>query len=296
MGNFVRKILNFGCSSIDYNNDYICIAGDKIGLIDKSNSNLIFKVSGIKNIISVCMDNKNIYAKKTNGTYYVIDILTHSIIEKITPIGKYEGAQDFSIYILRNGVIFDLLNLDNGQFCAITYDFNKKKQVTLTIPINLNYSCVNYVVENEKIYLLFKERFCENDDILKCSYIAIDTVKMEIRDRLCFSFKRSSFPLGLISKEWILLKNMQIVNIHTLNRLEKLNGIENEATEYGYFYKIIPIDNNSFILLFSKAVFVYDLQKNKLIKNFFGEYFSSALRIDNKLYIGTWEGTFETEL
>ena len=124
----MRKILNFGCSSMDYNKDYICFAGDQIGLIDKSNGNLLFKISSVKNIISVCIDEKNIYAKKTNGTYYIIDIPTHCIIEKINLMGKYSEAQDFPIYLLRDGVIFDLLNLENGELCAIKYDFYKKTQ------------------------------------------------------------------------------------------------------------------------------------------------------------------------
>ena len=60
MGDFVRKILNFGCSSMDYNKDYICFAGDQIGLIDKSNGNLLFKKYSDKNIISVFIDEKKI--------------------------------------------------------------------------------------------------------------------------------------------------------------------------------------------------------------------------------------------
>lgn len=281
---------------MDYNDDYICIAGDKIGLIDKSNGNLIFKISSVKNIISVCIDEKNIYAKKTNGVYYIVDIQTHSIIEKINLMGEYSEVQDFPIYILRNGVVFDLLNLDNGEFCAVKYDFNKKTQETLTIPLSWNYSCINYVVENGKTYLLFKERSCESKDIIKCPYIVLDTEKMEVVDKTCFSFEHSNFPFGLISREFILLKNMQIVNIHTPNRLQILNEINQGTNKYGYFYKIVPLDYYSFILVFSKVVFVYDLQQNKLIRQFFGEYLSNALCVNNILYIGTWEGTFEVQL
>ena len=296
MGDFVRKILNFGCSSMDYNKDYICFAGDQIGLIDKSNGNLLFKISSVKNIISVCIDEKNIYAKKTNGTYYIIDIPTHCIIEKINLMGKYSEAQDFPIYLLRDGVIFDLLNLENGKLCAIKYDFYKKTQEILTIPIGSNYSCVNYVVENEKIYLLFKERYCKSRDIIECPYIVIDQKKMEITDRTCFSFESTNFPFGLVSKEFILLKNLQIVNIYALNRFGIRNEIGHEINKYGYFYKIIPIDKNSFILVFSKAVFVFDLQENKLIQKCSGKYLSSALCVDHKLYIGTWEEVFEVQL
>ena len=52
---------------------------------------------------------------------------------------------------------------------------------------------------------------------------------------------------------------------------------------------------NNLILVFSNAVFVYDIEKRVLLNRYDCVYGSAANIIDERIYIGTWDGLFVIE-
>lgn len=292
MGNIVKNFFSFGCSGIASNNNYICAAGDKIGIISKSNSSLSKTISGIRNVSSVCLDEKRIYAKKTNGTLYVFDLATQSLLEKHDCLINSKSAQDFPIYSIGEGVILDLLYLNNEQHFLTKYSFLQNITEKIAIPISSDYVCSNYLFESGNAYLLFKEKCFANKFKTNCLYVIVDTETMKMINMKSFSFEHKIHPYGLIDKNYLLLNNMQIVNIKSSERV-LLSTSNFEQSDPGYFCRIIPSFENVFILVFSKTVVVYNLHQNNTICKYCGKYFSSALYDNGKLYIGTWDGMFE---
>lgn len=290
----MKKILNFGCSSISYNEDYICAAGNVIELISRESNKKVYRISGCKNTISTAIDSKHIYAKNTSGQYFVFDLETGLLISKTKCREKENSSNDYNFSRIENGVIFDILISKSGDTCAVKYDLLKNSYEELYLADN-NFRCKNYILNNDNAYFLFTEKCFLNKEKPKCIYFEVDFRSMKIKTEKIFSLENAVCPLALVSSHSILTKDKEIVDINTLERFPTILKKYFENNDLGYKYSIIPARKEDVILVYSKKVLVYNLKFNEITNNFKsekGDCCSCAEIIDSKLYVGTWNGLF----
>lgn len=290
----MRKILNFGCSSIAYNDKYICAAGNIIVTLNRDDFKEKHHISGYRNIISLDIDSQYIYAKNTSGQYFLFDLETGSLITKGKCVEKENSSNDYIFFRTETGVILDILVSKSGDTYAVKYDLLKNSYEKLYLTDN-NFRCKNYILNGNKAYLLFIEKCFINKEKPKCIYFQIDLKSMKIIKETTFSLEHSDNPLALVSPNFILTEGKEIIDINTLEKYPTRLKEYFKNNDLGYKYRIIPKSSESIILVYSKEVLVYNLNLDKIICNFKcekGDCCSCAEIIDSNLYVGTWSGFF----
>ena len=121
----MKKILNFGCSSIAYNENYICVAGNIIETINRDSFKEKYRISDCRNIISLDIDAQYIYAKYTSGHYFLFELETGSLVAKEKCVEKENSSNDYNFFKIETGVILDILISKNGDVYAVKYDLLK---------------------------------------------------------------------------------------------------------------------------------------------------------------------------
>lgn len=294
----MRRILNFGCSCIAYNENYICTAGNIIGTINRDDFKEKHRISGYRNIISLDIDSQYIYAKNTSGQYFLFDLETGSLVTKGKCVEKENSSNNYNFFRTETGVILDILVSKSGDNYAVKYDLLKNSYEKLYLA-DSDFRCKNYILNGNKAYFLFIEKCFMNKEEPKCIYFQIDFESMEIKEKTTFSPEQSDTPLALVSPNSILTESKEIIDVNTLKKHPTILKDYFEINELGYKYRIIPKSNESIILVYSKEVLVYNLNLDKIIYNFKcekGDCCSCAEIIDNNLYVGTWSGFFVATL
>lgn len=290
----MKKLLNFGCSSIAYNDKYICAAGNIIGTLNRDDFKEKHRISGYRNIISMVIDSQYIYTKNTSGQYFLFDLKTGSLVTKGKCVEKENSSNDYNFFRIETGVILDILISKSGDTYAVKYDLLKSSYEKLYLTDN-NFRCKNYILNGNKAYFLFIEKYFMNKEKPKCIYFQIDLKSMKIIKETTFSLEHSDNPLALVSSNSILTEDKEIIDFNTLEKYPTRLKEYFKNNDLGYKYRIIPKSNESIILVYSKKVLVYNLKLNEITDNFNcekGDCCSCAEIIDNNLYVGTWNGFF----
>lgn len=292
----MKKVLSFGCSTIAHNNAYICVGGNQIGIIDRSSGMVLKTIKGVKNITSLKMNDEYIYAKTTNGIYYIFDLKTQELQYKDYCRERLNTSHDGKFFLYEREIILDVLKLKDEVFYLIKYDFVSRVCEKVCVS-KFGYSrkdwCVDFI--DRKAYILFVEKCCLNHSQTN-SYISIvniDTLEIEAEIPLIFEY--GVIPIGLVNTHSILLNNMQIIDTSSLERilLDSYNCFRDETC--GYFVRMEMAYEKLLILVFSKCVFIYNLLSGNMIQKCDCQYGHNAMCIDEKIYIATWEGLFLVE-
>ncbi len=288
----MKKILKFGCGPIAYNDNFICSGGNKIGVINPETDEVCATLTGIKNISSLSMDEKYIYAKSTTGVYGMFDLETNSLIHKGSCRGREYTSHDGDFFCINEGIILDILSFKDKNIYAVKYNFftNDYEKVFLT---DNNFTCYNRIFDNteRKIYFLFTENCCLNKKQTNCRFFIINVDKLIIEKEFSINFEFGIFPVSLIHSQYILLNNMEILDIITNKRFLLDSNNYYKSSESGYFLKA-RLTGTNLILVFSETIFIYNFEKRQLTNKFNCEYCFNAKIINNKLYIATWNGLF----
>lgn len=292
MGFGMKKIAKFGCAEICYNGQYICTGGNKIGVIDPKTDEICATLTGIKNISSLSMDENYVYAKSTSGVYGMFDLKTFTLTQKGSCRARERTAHDGDFFCIDEGVVLDVLTFKDENMYAVKYNFLTDKSEHVLLTDNM-FTCFHRVYDkNErKAYFLCVEKRFINKPQTNCCLFIIDVNDLTIEKQLHISFEHGAYPRTLLNSQYVLLNNMEVVNISNDERF--LLDVNNcfEEKENGYFLKA-KLFNSSLIIVLSKKVLVYDLKKCLLVKKYTCEYGANAVLINNKLYISTWNGFF----
>lgn len=292
----MKKILNFGCGAIAYDEQYIAAAGNKIGLVNRKTDEMCDTLTGVKNIISIKIRDGYIYAKTTLGMYYMFDLTTQQLQYKGYCQEKKNSSHDGKFFVYAKGIIFDILSLVDGQCYFIKYDCLLGKYEKVCVAKS-NFSCkdwwVNY--QERKAYILLLERCCLNHPKTN-SYVSVVNINnLQVETEIPIIFEHGIMPIGFININSILLNNMQIYDIDSCaKQVLDFNNYFQDAS-CGYFVRMNSDGNRNLILIFSKCIFIFDLITKQLCKSYVCQYGDNAIYIDGKVYIATWDGLFLAE-
>lgn len=289
----MKKILNFGCGEIAYNEKYICAGGNRIGILERPDGEHIGTITGTKNISSLAIDDTYIYVKSTTGIYAIFDLETKERKYNGYCKKKLNTSHDGKIFLYEKGVILDVLRFKDEKYHLIKYNFASGSYMEICIT-NSDFVpkdwCIDYA--ERKAYILFVETCCLNHSQTNCSIVMIDIDTFQIEKELQLAFRDKSVPVGLVDKNHILLNNMQIFDTETAKK-KALNTHNLFADETcGYFSKMHLLSKEKLFLVFSKHIFIYDFINGTTIKDFACRYGCDAIEIDGKIYIATWDGLF----
>ena len=292
----MKKVLKFGCGSIAYNNDYIFAGANKIGIIDRKTNNVCGFLSGMRNITSISMDKQYVYAKTTTGIYGAFNLEPQELEYKGYCREKKNTSHDGKIFCIESGVILDLLSLKDENKYAVKYNIFTKSYEKVCLS-NSNFHCYSWNVDfqSRKAFYLFVKTRRSKHEKTNCIFKTVNVDSLEIESEIAFDFENGIFPKRLINSHSVLLSNMQIADIYTKERymLDSVNRFNNP--DCGYFVSMSVSSKNNLILVFSNAVFVYDIEKRVLLNRYDCVYGSAANIIDERIYIGTWDGLFVIE-
>ena len=290
----MKQLLKFGCGPIAYNDNFICSGGNKIGIIHPETDEVCATLTGIKNITSLSMDEKYVYAKSTTGVYGMFDLETNSLIHKGSCRGRKDSAHDGTFFCIGEGIVLDIIQLKDNNWYVVKYDFSinsyEKQYIT-----NNNFYCVNRILDYDKKLLCFcfqeKDTYSNMGNQIK-RYYAVNIDDLSVKSEI--DLNPETGIMGLVSPHSMLLTNMKIVDIFTDSSfiLDIHNYYLDKSIDLGYFCNFGLSENNHLILAFSKVVFFYDTEKRRLIKKIDCEYGFGGAIINNKLYVATWDGFF----
>ncbi len=289
---FLKKLLNFGCGSMAYNQRYLGVAGNQIGLIDRVTGE-VSKWHGAENIASLQMDDEYIYEKTTSGTYYVFNLETKVLQYKGYCREKKSSSHDGKFFLYAKGIVLDVLSFKNGERYIVKYNLETQTYERTRVSAS-NYVCKDWYVDYDarKAYLLFTETCCLNHEQTNCyiSSVNIDTLQIETETLL--SFEHGVFPIGLLHTNLVLLNNMQIADTAAPKRIcmDSNNYFQNKT--YGYFVRLHIQPNRQILFVFSKGVLFYDYNVQKLLRVYPCQYGDNAMCLDGKIFIATWNGLF----
>lgn len=288
----MEKLLRFGCGSMAYNQRYLGVAGNQIGLIDRV-TGAVSKWRGAKNITSMQMDDAYIYEKTTSGTYYVFDLKTKSLQYKGYCREKKATAQDGKFFLYEAGVVLDVLFLKDDAYYFVKYNLETQAYEKRRV-CDSDCFCTDWFVDyaERKAYLLFTEKCCLNHPQTNCriSVVNIDTLQIETETPMTLAY--GTVPIALIDAHSVLLKNMQIVDTNTGTFVPLNLRVQASADLYGYYVRTHVSPHNWLLLVFSKCVLLYDLVANVLLKSYTCQYGDNAICLDGNIYIATWDGLF----
>lgn len=293
----MKKISKMGTNSIIYNEDYICIGGDKLEILERNTQKCISKFSDIKNVLCMQMNQKYIIVKSTIGAYYIIDLTKKTLIKKVAFKGAKKTHQSKKFFLHNNFIIFDIMKLIDNKLYFVLYDLENKNHNKIEL-IEGGFYCQDYIIdfEKERAVILLTQTNSLNNQYTNCILIIVDIFKMLVVEKRNVVFQHGLFPVGLLDNDTILLKNMSLYSISTTQEFDfnLFNGFVNN--ENGYFVKLERISSAQIALIFSNNVLLYNIEKMILEKEIKGSNCSSFSIIDNNCYLGTWDGFFdETE-
>lgn len=288
----MEKLLRFGCGSMAYNQRYLGVAGNQIGLIDRV-TGAVSKWNGAKNITSLQMDDTYIYEKTTSGTYYVFDLKTKSLQYKGYCCEKKATAHDGKFFLYEAGVVLDVLSLKDDAYYFVKYNLETQAYEKLRV-CDSDCFCTDWFVDyaERKAYLLFTEKCCLNHPQTNCriSVVNIDALQIETETPMTLAY--GTVPIALIDAHSVLLKNMQIVDTNTGTFVPLDLNVQTQADSRGYYVRARTLPHNRLLLVFSKCVLLYDLVANVLLKSYTCQYGDNAMCLDGNIYIATWDGLF----
>lgn len=293
----MKKLLKFGCGPISYNDNFICSGGNKIGVLDIETNEICATLTGIKNISSLSMDKKYVYAKSTNGVYGMFDLESNSLVYKGSCRDRKDTSHDGTFFCVDEGVVLDIIQLKDNNWYVIKYNFftnNYEKQYIT----NNDFYCQNRILDYDKKLLCFwfieKGTYNNNGNRIKL-YYAVNIDDLSVESEMNLNFETGI--LGLISYHSVLLTNMKIVDIFTNSGLllDTHNYYLDKSIDLGYFCNFGLTENSHLILAFSKSILFYNTKKCQLIKKIDCKNGFGGAIINNKLYIATWNGLFLAE-
>lgn len=298
-GREMKKILKFGCGpTIAYNKNFICSGANKVGIIKRSTNEVCGFLTGIKNISSISMDDEYAYVKTTTGIYGMFDLESQSLECRGYCRDRQNDSHDGDFFCVDKGVVLDVLTFKDENWYAVKYNFYTKSYEKVFL-LNNSFHCGSRFKEidyaKRKLYFLFKEKCCLNKPQTNCHLSVVNVDNLTVESELDFSFEYGVFPIALINSHLVLLNNMEVADVYTGERflLDSYNYYK--ASESGYFVCLGNSTDNNLILVFSKVILVYDMEKRQLIKKYECKYGFGAAQIDDKFYITTWEGLFLVE-
>lgn len=145
----MKKILNWGCGAIAYNEKYIAVAGNKIGLIDRETSKLCGTLIGGNNITDLEIKDGYAYAKTTLGVYYMFDLTMQQLQCNGYCREKKNSSHDGKLYVYTTGIILDVLSFKDDQYYFIKYDFTSGKCEKVCVAKS-DFSCKDWRVDYRK--------------------------------------------------------------------------------------------------------------------------------------------------
>lgn len=292
----MKKILKIGCGSISYNEDYICAGGNRIGFIDRKTNEVCHLLSGIKDVISTSIDEEYLYVKTTNGIYSAYNLKKQEFEFKGFCKEKRRTSHDNKFFCINNGVILDVLDLEDSNWYAIKYNLIKNSYEKLFL-INQKYYCCDWNIDykNQNAVFIFVETNSSDKIKTNCVFLVMNLKKFEIVSKTSLVFEHNITPKCLINSNNLLLSNMEIINIYTNKRflLDESNQFDN--INNGYFNGYSLSIKHELLLIFSKKIYIYDIKNKSLLYDFDCEYGSTGALIDNKIFIGTWNGLYLLE-
>lgn len=292
----LEKLLRFCCGSMAYNQRYLGVAGNQIGLIDRV-TGAVSKWRGAKNITSMQMDDAYIYEKTTSGTYYVFDLQTKSLQYKGYCREKKATAHDGKFFLYEAGVVLDVLSLKDDAYYFVKYNLETQAYEKRRV-CDSDYFCTDWFVEyaERKAYLLFKEKCCLNRPQTNCRLSVVNIDTLQIETEIPMTLAHGTVPIALIDAHSVLLKDMQIVDTNTGTFVPLALNVQTQADSRGYYVRARTLPHNRLLLIFSKCVLLYDLSAHTLLKSYPCQYGDNAICLDGNIYIATWDGLFtETE-
>ena len=289
----MKKILSFGCGVITCNEKYIAAAGNKIGLVNRATGEICGTLTGVRNVTDIKLNDGYVYAKTTTGMYYMFDSETQELQYKGYCCEKRNSSHDGEFHVYAKGIILDILSLKDEQYYFVKYNFTLQKHEKVSVAKS-NFSCKDWWVDYQrrKAYILFLQKCCLNYSQTNCCISVVDIDNLQITEEKTIIFENGIMPIGLINTHSILLNNMQIYEVDSLEKenLGSHNYFQDKSC--GYFVRMHSDGNKNLILIFSKCVFVFDLTTKKMYKSYPCQYGDNAVCIDGKIYIATWDGLF----
>lgn len=293
----MKKILNFGCGAIAYNEKYIAVAGNKIGLIDRATSKVCGTLTGKNNVTDLEIKDRYAYVKTTLGVYYMFDLTTQQLQCNGYCREKKNSNHDGKLYVYTTGTILDVLSFKDDQYYFVKYDFTSRKCEKVCVAKS-DFSCKDWWIDYQKrrAYILFLEKCCLNHPKTNCYISVVNIDNFEIEVEMPIILEHGIMPIGLINTQSILLNNMEIYDIFASAKkaLDSDNYFKDASC--GYFVRMNSDGNRNLILIFSKCVFVFDLITKKLCQSYACRYGDNAICIDGKIYIATWDGLFLSDV
>lgn len=290
----MKQLLKFGCGPITYNSSYICSGGNKIGIVDIKTDESCATLTGIKNITSLSMDEKYVYAKSTSGVYGMFDLETNSLIHKGSCRERKDSAHDGKFFCIGEGIIVDIIRLKDNNWYVVKYNFftNSYEKQFIT---DDNFFCGKRILDykNKLLCFLFEEKFTNNNKGNRIKrYYAVNIDDLSVESAIDLNLETGI--LGLASPRSVLLTNMKIVDVFTNSGflLDTHNYYLDKSVDLGHFRNLEFTEEKHLILVFSNSVLFYNTEKCQLIKKIDCEYGSNGTIINNKLYIATWNGLF----
>ena len=294
----MKKILRFDCGEIAYDEKYIAVTGNRVGLIDRTTDevlNVITKAG--KNIIGMKIMDGYIYTKTTVGTYYMYNLKEN----ELAGYGYCKERQNTSfsgnIFVYSKGVILDILPLKDEQYYLVKYDFLSKTYEKVCIA-KANYCCRDWLIDYQEreVYILSLEKNWMNQAQTNCYISVVNIDDLRIKTVITVNLKKSTTPIMLIDKTNILLKDMKIYNtdskeMRIFNSYDCLND-----RSLGYLSSFYLDGKENLILTFSNRVLIFNLKTGELYKSYPCQYGDSAVLIDGKVYIATWKGLFVDDI
>lgn len=291
----MKQLLKFGCGPITYNENYICAGANKIGIINPETDEVCATLTGIKNITSLSMDKKYVYAKSTTGIYGIFDSESNSLIHKGSCRGRNDTSHDGHFFCIDDGVILDVLNLKDENMYVVKYNFYKNNYEKLYLT-NHMFTCFNRIYDKTKrrAYLLCKEKTIIKKPNVYCKFFVIDVDNLSIEEELDLTFKDGFSPLKLVNPNLILISSMELQNIHT-GEPSSFGFSDYDNNQKNLYILEAKILGDYLILVSCDIILVFNINQCKLINKYNCKNGVNAILIDTKLYISTWNGLFLTD-
>lgn len=298
MGFRMKKMLNYYCDEIDYNNETIAVGANKITLLNRFDGTVIHSFKGIKDIASLKLDEDYVYVKSTSGLYYMFSLENYQIINKGQCKEKMPSSHDGKFFVYEKGKVLDILDFKDKCYYLIKYNFFTTKYQKLCVSES-DFYCRNWRVNynQSKAYLLFTKKQIVKNPKIECYLSIIDFDTMLVEKNICFSMSCDKRIMGLLSDTSILLNDFSIYHIDT-QEYDRLNFDINFVDKtYGYFVTINYCSKtNKLLVVYSKKVLLFDLKSKEFISDYSAEYIDNAEYIDGKVYIATWNGLFVDDI
>lgn len=281
------------CYNIVTCEKHICILGNGIGIYNKHDFKLIYRINDMRNCFSaVFIDEDNVVVKNTLGTYNIYNISTQTCVKTINIKEQKKEAQDTEFILSHdNYFIYDIISTRvQSQKKLFIIDIMNDRYDSIELftdtrlPINLQYDHISKAVLF--MHTMPVDGNAANDITYITGISLIDHKLINVYDHLGFNNNR---VILFFNNKYLLREDMSVIDIYT-NNIVKFINFNYDRMKYGYFCKTyISNDNKYLYMIFSKKIIVIDYSDNSIVFEYSDNYCSCAKIIGNKILIGTWE-------